>query len=231
MPAFPTLNWLGSLALLLFGRLFAGAQPTPYDTTFRTTYYEQKRTLFERLPNTRNEIIFLGNSITDTAEWAELLGDKRVKNRGISGDNSFGVLARLDEVTASRPRKVFIMIGINDLARNIPDSLIVRNYRRIVAQLRSDSPRTRIYLQSVLPTNDSFPQFSRHQHKEVHIRVLNDSLRALAAQSGQVFVDLHPYLIDAAGKLDRRFTNDGLHLNGAGYDRWIKALREKKYSK
>lgn len=217
-------------ALLLFPALVM-AQQARYDTTFRTTYYDQRCRLFESLPNTRHEIIFLGNSLTDTAEWSELLGSKRVKNRGISGDTSFGVLARLDEVTASRPDKVFLMIGINDLARNIPDSLISRNYRRIVRHILSSSPRTRIYLQSLLPTNSRFPNFPKHQSKTSHIQALNDSLQILARQTGQTFVDLRPYLSDVQGQLDTNYTNDGLHLNGAGYAQWVAALRQKKYIK
>ncbi len=69
------------------------------------------------------------------------------------------------------------MIGINDLSRNVPDSLILRNYRRIVQQIRSESPRTKLYLQSILPTNSSFTKFPKHQGKESHIRALNDALQ------------------------------------------------------
>jgi len=36
-----------------------------------STYYHHKKTLFDELPNTENEIIFLGNSITDMGSWAE----------------------------------------------------------------------------------------------------------------------------------------------------------------
>lgn len=213
-------------ALLCLATSVAFAQTPAYDTTFRTTYYEQKTSLYALLPNTKREIVFLGNSITDTAEWAELLGNSRVKNRGISGDTSFGVLARLDEVTASQPAKIFLMIGINDLSRGIPDSLIIRNYRRIVRQIREASPRTTIYLQSVLPTNGSFPQFARHQGQADHIRILNNALRIIASQTGQRYVDLHPYLAGPDGQLDPRFTNDGLHLNGAGYVQWVRVLHE-----
>lgn len=216
-------------ALLGLTMPVALAQKPAYDTTFRTTYFEQKRSLYAVLPNTKRAIIFLGNSITDTAEWAELLKNRRVKNRGISGDTSFGVLARLDEVTVSKPAKIFLMIGINDLSRGIPDSLIIRNFGRIVEHIRRTSPRTRIYLQSVLPTNGSFPQFARHQGKADHIRVLNDALKSIAAQTGQHYIDLHPYLSAPDGQLDSRFTNDGLHLNGAGYIRWVRALHENHY--
>ncbi|MGE4587486.1 MAG: sialate O-acetylesterase, partial [Mangrovibacterium sp.] len=63
------LGWLGSFA---------------QDNGF-STYYNQNRTQFEQLPDDKHEIIFLGNSITDFGNWAELFRNRRIKNRGISG--------------------------------------------------------------------------------------------------------------------------------------------------
>ena len=97
---------------------FLQAQST-YDSSYLTTYYGQKVSMFRLLPDTKGEIIFLGNSITDIGEWAEIWNNIHVKNRGISSDNTFGVLARLDEVLSSRPAKIFIMIGINDISREL----------------------------------------------------------------------------------------------------------------
>ena len=71
------------------------------------TYYEQKKSTFESLPNDEDEIIFLGNSITEGCEWNELFGDDRIKNRGISADVAEGIFLRLDEVTESKPLKHF----------------------------------------------------------------------------------------------------------------------------
>lgn len=81
-----------------------------------TTFYDQRATLFETLPTSKDDIIFLGNSITNGCEWAELLGNAHAKNRGISGDTTNGVLDRLHVITAGKPSKVFLLIGINDLS-------------------------------------------------------------------------------------------------------------------
>lgn len=210
----------------------ASAARAAYDTTYRSTYYEQKRTMFESLPDTPHEVIMLGNSITDSGEWKEFFPEINIKNRGISGDFSLGVLARLGEVTASRPDKIFLMIGINDLSRGIPDSLIISTYQKIVGRIRRDSPATQLYLQSVLPTNADFPNFSRHQGKEANIAALNAALKKLAATyPNTTYLDLHPVLGNARGQLDARFTNDGLHLNGQGYRAWADFLRQKNYLK
>ena len=91
------------------------------------TYYHQRVSFFRVMPVTKNEIIFLGNSITDGAEWAQLFNDKRMINQGISGDISAGVLNRLDAVINRKPSKVFLLIGTNDLARGISADSVLKN--------------------------------------------------------------------------------------------------------
>ena len=205
-----------------------GAAGQSWDSTFRTTYYEQKVTLHRLLPDTKDEIIFLGNSITDIGEWTEIWQNKNVKNRGISGDITFGVLARMDEVLSSKPAKVFIMIGVNDIARNIPDEVILSNYRRMIDRVQQESPQTQLIMQSVLPTNDEFKPFKNHYGKDDRIRSVNAGLKALCAERGLVYVDLYPRFLSPDGKLDKQYTNDGLHLTGAGYMLWKKILIEQK---
>jgi len=203
--------------------LTANAQA--FDSSYNSTYYEQKVTLFRQLPDTKNEIIFLGNSITDIGEWAEIWQNAKVKNRGISGDNTFGILARLDEVVSSKPSKLFIMIGINDIARNIPDSIIIRNYERIIAAVQQASPRTRIIIQSILPTNNKFTQFKNHQNKTEHVLAVNAALQNICRKANLTFVNLYPQFLNANGQLDERYSNDGLHLNGYGYMLWKQLLQ------
>ncbi|EMR02559.1 GDSL-type esterase/lipase family protein [Cesiribacter andamanensis] len=220
------------IILLVQSFILAGAcsAQTPsslgYDTTYSSSYYEQKVSLFRLLPDSPGEIIFLGNSLTDIAEWAELWQNPLVKNRGISSDITFGVLNRLDEVTASGPAKLFLMIGINDIARGIPDAVIVANLQKIILQVRRQSPRTQLYLQSLLPTNNHFSEYKGYQNKETHILAVNAELQRLARIHGATYINLHAVFSDADGRLDSRYTNDGLHLNGRGYLRWKEALMQ-----
>ncbi|MCA9733283.1 MAG: DUF1080 domain-containing protein [Deferribacteres bacterium] len=184
------------------------------------TYYEQKKTLFESLPNTKDEIIFLGNSITDGCEWSELFGDLRIKNRGISGDITDGVLNRLEEVTDGKPAKVFIMIGVNDLARGKSVDYITRNYRTILERIQKDSPKTKIFIESVLPVNPASGRFSNHANKSEEIVLLNKWLEKLAQEFNATYIDLHKHFIDKDGYLDSKYSNEGLHLTAPGYLLW-----------
>ncbi len=60
-----------------------------------STFWHQRVSLFEKLAVTNEDILFVGNSITNGGEWAELFHNLKVKNRGISGDICMGVYDRL----------------------------------------------------------------------------------------------------------------------------------------
>lgn len=83
-------------------------------------------------------------------------------NRGVSGDTTFGVLERLDEVTEGHPSKIFLLIGINDISRNFPDGQILQNYKEIISRIQKESPKTKVYIETILPVNKSFNVYKRH---------------------------------------------------------------------
>ena len=214
------------VACLFIINICVHAQTTTYDSSYETTYYNQKVTLFNLLPDTKNEIIFVGNSITDIGEWAEIWQNKHVKNRGVSGDNTFGVIARLDEIVSSKPSKIFIMIGINDIAKNTPDTIVIKNYLRIIEIIKTKTPKTKLIFQSILPTNNEFTDFIRYQNKDSHIVALNKALEKICLDKGLHFVNLYPAFANELGKLNKAYTNDGLHINGYGFMLWKKILQQ-----
>jgi lysophospholipase L1-like esterase len=212
--------------LWCFVAVMTSGQSLKWDSTYRPGLYSFEAELYESYPHSKKDIVFLGNSITDRVDWNELLGRADVHNRGISGDITFGVLQRLNEVIDGHPAKVFILIGINDISRNIPDSVILRNYGKIVRRIKAGSPRTQIYFQTLLPVNNEFTQFRNHYNKDEHILWLNEQIKALGTQESIRVIDLHPHFLDRNGKLDPKYTEDGLHLNAEGYKVWANILRK-----
>jgi lysophospholipase L1-like esterase len=207
------------------------AQDAKWDSTYRPNNWDLKVGQFKSFPNATSDIIFLGNSITAGVDWNELLQITNVRNRGISGDITFGVLQRLEEVSEGKPAKVFVLIGINDISRNIPDSVILANYKRIIRGIKTASPKTKIYFQTLLPVNNEFTQFKNHYNKDAHIAAVNAGLKKLGAEEGVTVIDLNPHFQDAAGKLDKKYTQDGLHLNAEGYKVWAGILKNGNFLK
>ena len=189
-------------------------------------YIRERNSFVQYLPASPDDILMIGNSITQGGEWDELFDDPRVKNRGISSDVTDGIRARLPRMLRGKPRKVFLMAGINDLG-NPPQKTpeyTLNNILETVRDIHRLSPGTQVYLQSILPVNPTFPTFGSHTVFSREIVEINRRLAEEAAANGYVFIDLHSRFVDADGYLDPRYTNDGLHLTGEGYRLWRELL-------
>jgi len=218
---------LGLVALLFFSVTVHGQ--IEIDSTTRTSVYYPMLESFEYHRIHEGVVVFIGNSITFWADWPVLLNDCDVKNRGIPGDNSFGLKERLYEITRAKPAKIFIMIGINDLGKNTPDIVILKNYQEIIHQIQKDSPQTKIYFQTLLPTNEDFGKLKHLYHKDEHIHYINDRLKEMGNENGITVIDLYSHFADQDGKLLSEFTWDGVHLTVKGYLRWVEILTEGGY--
>ncbi len=191
-----------------------------YPDSIFSTYYLQRVSHFKTLPQTKDDIIFVGNSITDDAEWSELFNDIHVKNRGISGDITAGVIYRLDEITTREPVKVFLLIGVNDLAKNTSTDSIIQNIFLIADYIHQQSASTKLYVQSILPVNNVYGKFSAYTNKGEQIKIINTQLKAGTNGHGYTYIDLYSSFVDENGKLKASLTNDGLHLKGEAYLVW-----------
>ncbi|MDQ3279707.1 MAG: family 20 glycosylhydrolase, partial [Bacteroidota bacterium] len=119
-----------------------------------------------------------------------------------------------------KPAKVFLLIGTNDLARNLSPDSVVKSILRIAAYLKQETPATQLFVQSILPVNEAFGKFSGHSTRQAQIRQVNEQLKQQAATYQYTFVDLYASFADQTGRLKKSLTNDGLHLAGEGYLLW-----------
>ena len=218
--------------IIVFGFQFytAAAQQKNYDTLpYILDHHRARLAQFEKEPIVKGKIIFLGNSITEGGNWKKLLNDSTIINRGIGGDITFGILKRMDDIIQREPSKIFLLIGINDISKNIPDEVILENIFTIVSRFRASLPKTKIFVQSIFPTNDSFKtNLPQHFNKDEHVVIINSQLAKYADKLKFTYVDLFAAFQDKEGKLDSRYTYDGLHLNSAGYQHWAAQLKNLK---
>jgi lysophospholipase L1-like esterase len=203
-----------------------------FDTVgFIPEHYPQRIAVFEKEPLETGHIIFLGNSITEMGNWKQLMNDTTILNRGISGDITFGVLKRLDDVIKRQPSKLFLLIGINDIGKDIPDAVIADNIRKIVMRAQAESAATKIYVESIMPVNPDILNFPQHYDKQQHIIGTNKLIKKVTTQLHVPYVNIHDLFTDKQGRLDAKYTADGLHLTatGGGYEKWIAYLRKQGY--
>lgn len=201
-----------------------------YDTTVNVPDHYQKMTAaFRAEAVTTDKVIFLGNSITEGGTWGMLFKEASPLNRGISGDNTFGVLARLDEIVRHKPTKLFVLIGVNDLSKNAPPNRIIENIFSIVGRVRAQSPTTQIFVQSILPVNPTHKKFPSRFNKQKEIETINTQLKKYADPLKYTYIDLYNQFLNADMKLDLHYSTDGLHLNEAGYKHWADFLKKEKW--
>ena len=215
---------------LLTINIASGQENIAKDSSYANGYYVERLNYFEKLPRGKKEIVFMGNSITEVGAWQEIILKGRAINRGISGDNSYGVRARLDEALSSKPKKIFIMIGVNDIKRGTSIEDIAGNYERIIRDVKLKSPKTELYMQSVLPVNEKMLASIYDLIRNEKIIKLNHLLKNLCEKYKLTYVDLNQDVFsDENRQLPENLTTDGLHLKPASYLLWVNYLQKKKY--
>ena len=180
-------------------------------------HYQQKSDFYALHAPTPQDIVFVGDSITDGANWDELFPDIPTRGRGINNDNTEGVLNRIHCTLVGHPKAIFFLIGTNDLPffEYRSDQKILQTYEAILKKCQEDSPETKIFVQSILPRKKSFAR---------RILNLNSRLKKLAESYNDTYIDLFPHFATPEGQLRDELTNDHLHLMAAGYEVWVKVL-------
>jgi CubicO group peptidase (beta-lactamase class C family)/lysophospholipase L1-like esterase len=195
-----------------------------------TDHYYKRFLQFMDEPAIGNkDIVMLGNSLTENGgDWAARLGNKNVRNRGIIGDEVMGVYDRLHQILPGHPAKLFLLIGVNDVSHDLTTDTIVGMIRVTVERIRKESPDTKLYLQSLLPINESFGRYKRLAGKTNMIPEINKQLEELAKEKGLTYINLFPLFTEKGSNVLRaELTTDGLHLKEEGYKIWVKAIRKK----
>ena len=135
------------LTLLLLGVL--SATTLFADEPFRNHRYDS----FKVLAPDSESIVFIGNSITDMHCWPEVFKNSNgdylpIVNRGNSGTYSTEQSNNLESYLKNKPKKVFMMIGTNDIATsgglNFSGEQVLAYVKSIVERIHARSPQTKV---------------------------------------------------------------------------------------
>jgi lysophospholipase L1-like esterase len=185
------------------------------------TYYQGKEAAF--IQPQSDEIVFLGDSLTDFGNWPENLHLGSVINRGIPGDTTGGILTRLKPILKSHPKQVFLMIGINDFIRGTRKEDVQNNYRQILTLFKTKSPKTEVFIESILPISESCPYAAKVTNAD--ITTFNFFLQQLSQEFGYQYLNLYSLFLKD-GDLNPQLQFDGLHLNRLGYTVWKREVEK-----
>jgi len=186
----------------------------------KNSNYKRMIEMWEICELKKTNIVMLGNSITYGINWNEALNRIDIANRGISGDNTEGILNRMEYVYNLNPKAVFIMAGINDIYADIPLDSIIANYEKIIDILIEK--KVIPIIQSTLYVSK---KWKKAEEKNLIVEKLNNYLKNIASQKRVKYVDLNAKLSEN-GSLKDDMTYDGLHLTAKAYKIWIEEIKK-----
>ena len=165
----------------------------------------------------RGEIVCLGDSRVEHADWNEVLNTTETSNRGISGDTTAGIVKRLQASIPGPLKLCIVQAGVNDVWRGVPRDVISANYDEIIRYV-VDEKRAQLLITAVVLVDEQRAQLN------AEIAGLNTVLMERCQRPGVHWLDLNATLAPA-GYLEPRFTDDGTHFTGAAYKAIAEPLR------
>ena len=193
-------------------------------------YYNNKVAAFsvENANYAKGQNVFIGDSITDLYHLDEYYSDldKATYNRGIGGDTTIGVLDRLDvSLYQIAPSNIVLMIGINDINCGYLEDDIVARYTSILDNIKSNLPSSKLFVMSILPMHDSMPDYVDLDKNTAIIISINSKIKVLAEERSYQYMDLFSLVKDDNNRLIKAYSEDGIHLNDAGFRVWTDLVK------
>lgn len=200
----------------------------PTERTYTEHYYKRFLEFEDEPAISPKDIVMLGNSLTEGGkDWGVRLKKKHVRNRGIIGDEAMGVYDRLHQILPGHPAKLFLLIGINDVSHDLTADSVVTLITLLIDRIQRESPDTKLYLQSLLPINESVCKYKTMIDKTDIVPEINRKLETLATSRKIPFINLFPLFAEKGTNILRKeLTTDGLHLTEEGYQIWSRKLKK-----
>ena len=200
--------------------------PKPQYSFIDNPSYIELTDLYTVYSGQRN-IVMLGNSLTNRVSWNELLGRDDIANRGIGSDITAGFINRVNFVLNVKPKICFIEGGVNDLARNIDDEVIIKNINTILDTLLINNIKP--VLTTVTLVTNTYRDASNFNLK---IKKLNTQIIKLAISRKIGLIDLNPQLSNGDFLRTENAIADGIHFTSKAYVIWreeiMKILEQEK---
>lgn len=182
--------------------------------------YRDKNIELKNSEDTKNRVVFLGNSITDA--WPDVRPDFFTKNnyigRGIGGQTSPQLLLRFrKDVIELKPSIVIINIGTNDIAENTGKYLPQYTLDNIISMVDiAKANNIKVILSSVLPVGE-YPWRKDIVNASQIVDSLNAAIRYYAVENEIPYADYNAKMRDANGALISDLGHDGVHPVEKGY--------------
>ena len=149
-----------------------------------------------------------------------------VGNRSLTTSKLLGDMKNI--VYDYNPSVIFLELGMGDLNNGVSQEEILQNYGKVIQSIQNNRPNAIIYVESVYPINRDVKNFNDSIINDVitneDIMELNAQLKNLAIEKDVRYLDLY-FTLSNNGKLDSKYSSDGVTLNSNGYNAILKEIR------
>lgn len=170
---------------------------------------------------TEENIVFLGDSITDFYPIDSIYVDLPIVKSGVSGYTTNDILDRMDSMVYQyNPTKVFLLIGTNDIMFDGEETYeeTIENIKKIVENIHKNRKNAIVYIESIYPVKKELNSTMVKNRDNDIIKKMNEVLKDYCNDNSKnIYINMYDELKDDKDEFDKKYTNDGLHPNDLGY--------------
>ena len=166
--------------------------------------------------NMQFDVVFFGDSHTAYGQFQAAFPEINSINLGYMGEDTKGMLRRVEVIQSVSPRKVFLMAGLNGLSDQ-SSSEFKSAYCTLIDSILSAVPDAELYIENILPVNDDV---------DLNRKIIdaNRIIQQIAGERNLTYIDVYSlYVVNS--ELPQDVTNDGVHLKAEAYSLWYASLR------
>lgn len=180
-----------------------------------------------------NDALFIGDSRTEGLSVYGRLGEAHYFCKvGMSvynvqkawcSDKEFGKTNLSGLLSTHSYGKVYINLGLNEVGYD--HAQVLEKYAKLVDLVREKQPDAVIILQGIMTVSRAKAKSKQYFSLE-NIDDLNQGIEAIANGEQIRYIDVNEWIADEEGYLPDDLSNDGCHLQGAGYSDWSDWIME-----
>lgn len=174
-----------------------------------------------------DDALLIGDSRTvGISEYGDLNNATFFANVGMSVYNIFDKTVSVPRVgkvkleqllTAKQFKKIYIMLGINELGYNLNNTL--KKYQEVIKYLQKKQPDAIIYIEANLHVTElKSNQDSIFNNK--NINKFNMEISKLADNKTIFYIDVNEKFDDENGNLSSNYSQDNIHIYAKYYKEW-----------
>ena len=174
--------------------------------------------------DSRTQGFIMYNGLKDIQDYSyiSLMVDTAMTKKFVKTSNG-DKITLLQDMANKNIKKVYIMLGINELGWSYPQ-VFKSKYIELIDKIREVKPNCEIYVQSIIPmTKSKSDTDSTFNIKNVEI--FNNLIQEVANEKNVTYLDVKSALINENGYLPEEASTDGIHINKKYCEKWLEYLK------